>query len=808
MKRSVSWSGIWTVVLLMSIGQRAAYAGEGAIAGTVVDALGARIAGARVTLLRDGRPVRDTSTDALGEFVLGELVEGRYQIEVTATGFETRVTEPLLAVGASRARIEVRLQVGPIAEQVAVTAAAAELPLSQTGAAVTMLDAQTLGTLGHLDVLETMRTVPGAQVVQTGGRGGGTSLFVRGGNSNFNKILVDGLPVNDIGGAFDFADVATTGVESVEVFRGSNSVLFGSDALTGVVNITTRRGRSRIPEGTVLVDGGNLGTSHEELSLGGVVRRVDYFATGSHMRTDNSVPNNGYHNNTFAGRFGLALGAGTTLSGTVRRTATEWGSPNAFDFFGVADDSRQTRDFTYASVVARSQITDHWQTTLRFGVADQQYRSANPAPSGEPFDPFGFGANYLGKTVTVRGGNGYKATGRAILDFGGAYPSVFDASVTRRTFSGESDYHVWQWLDVAGGARVEAERGSAVTGSFTETHRNNYGGFGEARAVVTDHLFVAAGIGIDHNAIFGTEATPRISVAGYLRRPSRTFVADTKVTFNGGSGIKEPSLFQELSSLFALIPFATAERLGVSPIDAERSRSVDVGVEQGLWGGRARIRGAFFHNRFSDLIEFVDRSVLPRLGVPVEAAGATAFGAYVNSQSYRARGLELSGEARVRSVKVAGTYTYLDAIVGQSFSSDALAPAVNPLFPDVAIGAFTPLVGGRPFRRPTNSGSVVASYDDRRLQAAVAAFFAGKQDDSTFLTDAFFGNSLLLPNKDLDAAYQKVDISVGYRVHPRLRWYVIVENAFNESFEAAAGYPALPRTFRTGALITLGGDSR
>jgi len=90
--------------------------------------------------------------------------------------------------------------------------------------------------------------VPGADVVQSGGRGGTTSLFVRGASSDFNKILIDGVPANDIGGDFDFADIATTGIDRVEVLRGSNSVLYGSDAMTGVVSITTRRGRSRIPE--------------------------------------------------------------------------------------------------------------------------------------------------------------------------------------------------------------------------------------------------------------------------------------------------------------------------------------------------------------------------------------------------------------------------------------------------------------------------------------------------------------------------------------------------------------------------------
>ena len=112
--------------------------------------------------------------------------------------------------------------------------------------------------------------MPGVDVVQTGARGGMTSLFVRGGASNFNKVLIDGVPANDIGGAFDFSDLATTGVERVEVLRGSNSVMYGSDALTGVDQHHDHgAGASRVPEATLSLDGGNLGTSRGEASLGG-----------------------------------------------------------------------------------------------------------------------------------------------------------------------------------------------------------------------------------------------------------------------------------------------------------------------------------------------------------------------------------------------------------------------------------------------------------------------------------------------------------------------------------------------------------
>jgi hypothetical protein len=118
-------------------------------------------------------------------------------------------------------------------------------------------------------VLDALRLVPGAQVEQTGARGGQTSMFIRGGNADFNKVLVDGEPVNDIGGGFDFAQMAVTGVDRVEVLRQTNSVMYGSDALAGVVAITTRRGQTRTPEVTLNADGGNLNTGSAGAGIGG-----------------------------------------------------------------------------------------------------------------------------------------------------------------------------------------------------------------------------------------------------------------------------------------------------------------------------------------------------------------------------------------------------------------------------------------------------------------------------------------------------------------------------------------------------------
>ncbi len=776
----------------------------GAVTGTVSDPLGGRVASASVMLVRDGQPAGRATTDEAGEFTIPGVAEGRYQVKAEAGGFEPRTTDPIFVAGSGRTSIDVVLSVGPLAEAVVVSAAATELPASRTGAPITVIDTQILEALNKPDVLEALRLVPGAQIVQTGQRGGTTSMFVRGGNSNFNKILIDGVAANDIGGGFDFGQVATAGVERIEVLRQSNSALYGTDALSGVVNIITRRGRTRVPQADLSADGGNFNTRRASAALGGAVKRFDYFSEYAYFNTDNSTPNNAYRNGTYAGRVGVAIGRGTDLTGTIRRVDTTHGSPNAFDLFGIADDSSQKSAINYASIATESRHTDRWQSTIRFGNTDFRSTFTNPTPTGQAFDPFGFGANYLGRTVTLTGANGYSVTGRAILDFDGTYPSVFRSRTRRRALFADTTYHVGRDFDLSGGGRIEREEGFDDPDADATATRNNGGVFAEARGSVAMRTYVTAGVGFEHNEAFDNAVTPRLSVATYLRNPSASSpVGDTKVSFNVGKGIKAPSVFQEQNALFTLVQ-ATPAAANAFPLGPERSTSIDIGLEQGFWYGRARVRTAYFHNQYDDLIEFLGRTQLTRAGVPAAVAAATQFGAYLNSSSFRAQGVETSFDAAIGPyVRMNASYTYLDAVVTKALSAVA---ATNPSIPGVQIGAFSPLVGQRPFRRPPQSGSVMVSIMRGPGQVTFSGYFSGKRDDSTFLSDGFFGNSLLLPNRDLDPAYQKLDLSASYRVHPRVSLYTSIENILDKDYDASFGFPSLPRAARAGARITLGGN--
>jgi iron complex outermembrane receptor protein/vitamin B12 transporter len=418
--------------------------------------------------------------------------------------------------------------------------------------------------------------------------------------------------------------------------------------------------------------------------------------------------------------------------------------------------------------------------------------------------------------VTIHGANGFTTTGQAILDFGGiSYPVVSGSSSKRDFVYLQSDYSFGPHLAALFGFRYENERGFTLSsGLKTPTGRNNFSYTAQFQGSLGSRVYATAGAGVEDNAIFGVAVTPRVSLAYYLLRPrSDGLLNGTKLRFNYGQGIKEPSIFEESTSLFGLLSqlpngAQLISQFHISPIGAERSRSFDFGVEQLAWNGRAKLNVTFFHNRFTNQVEFVNNTVLPQLGVPPTVAAATAFGATVNSADTRALGAETELEFSFgRGFSARAAYTYLDAVVQRSFSSDNLFPSFNPAFPTIPIGAFSPLVGNRPFRRAPHTGSFFLGYSRPKFTLTLSGYMVGRRDDSTFLSDGFFGNTMLLPNRNLADAYQKIDFGGSYRFNHRVSLYTTVENLASEHYDAAFGFPALPLTFRTGLKLTLGGES-
>jgi vitamin B12 transporter len=815
--RAIMWIVCIFVVSLtiVSLPLAALAAEQGSLRGIVKDPLGAVVVAAKVELLDGTSVLRSTTTDASGSYSFEVQASSRYRVRAIAPTFQATTSQSIYLTKSSRAELDVTLATQTLTQQVSVTATASPTPIAQIGASVTVLTAEDSYRYST-EVQDPLRLVPGLQLTQSGQAGGFTSLSIRGGSSDANKVLVDGVPMNDIGGAVDFAGIATVGIQKIEVLREPNSALYGSDALAGVVSLTTARGATRLPLFTYAGDGGNFSTFHQELTASGVARQFDYYGAFARLDTRNNLPNDAFHNGTYTGNFGWAPNSTNDLRFTVRHLDVSGGQPNSILLFGIPDDAASKAQNTYYSGAWNNQATVKWHNEIRYGGLRLRSQFDDFAATGIP-DPAGSG-NFLGAPITITGANGYSVSGQAIFQFAGVYPNQ-SADITNRDFVyAQTDYRFNDHLLALGGFKYEAERGSTqFTGSpESAISRGNYSYTLQISGDVRNRLYYNVGSGIEDNGLFGLAGTPRASLAYYLVRPSAaSWLSGTKLHASFGKGIKEPNISQQGSSLFDILSSVPngnqlISQYHVGQIGAENSRTYDGGVDQQLWNGRARIGLTYFHNEFTNGIEFVPQAALAQLGVPAANLPAVEFGAYINSEAFRSQGVEFESEYRINNHLFArGGYTYTDAVVQHSFSSDAFCPTCNqnPNFPNIDIGAFSPLVGARPFRVAPHSGYFALNYTQSKFFSSLTGTLVGRRDDSDFLSDANFGTTLLLPNRNLDGAYQRVDLSGGYQVTPRLATYASIQNLLSEHYAQAFGFPSLPFTFRSGIKVNFGGES-
>src|SRR6185437_7505364 len=520
------------------------------------DPLGAVIEDAQVDLLQKQQPVASAKTDGQGNYTLQAPATGRYQLRVSATSFKTTVTDSRYISSYGERKFDVTLSPGALAQEITVTANGTPTPEAQIGSAVTVLNQKQFS--GAINVQQPMRLISGLQIEQTGQMGGTTSLFIRGGNSDSNKVLIDGLPASFVGGFAEFATLPAAGVEQVEVLRSPNSALYGSDALAGVVSLTTARGTTTLPLLTYSADGGNFGTYHQEGSVGGAFRQFDYFSDFSGIYTRGNLPRDAFHNATYAGNFGWTPLANTSLRLTVRHINNSIDLPNAIQLYGIPDSEGQTDNDTYIGLTLENQTTDRWHNLLRYGRVRLNELFTDYAPTGIPADCFGEGMTscFLGNPVTIQGANGFSVSGQAIFQFTGTYPSQTRNTTNRDFIYAQSDYRINRHTVALFGFKYENERGREFSTGFTNfpIHRGNYSYTMQVAGDFFNRFYYTLGSGIENNELFGVKATPRASLAYYLLRPgSSGKFTGTKIRASVGTGIKEPSIGQQSSSLFNLL---------------------------------------------------------------------------------------------------------------------------------------------------------------------------------------------------------------------------------------------------------------
>jgi vitamin B12 transporter len=803
---------LFTVLLLAPLTALAAEGGS--LRGTVTDPLGAVIVSATVELLEGTSVAQQTTTDASGNYTFHLEKAARYQVRAVAPTFQSTTSNAVFVTAAGKAQVDITLATQTLTQRITVTATGTPTPEAQVGAPVSVLTADQYRY--STEVQDPLRLIPGVQVTQTGQVGGTTGLSIRGGNVNANKVLIDGVPADDIGGAVEFANIDAVGIDKVEVLREPNSALYGSDALAGVVSLTTARGSTLLPLLTYSGDGGNFNTFRQVGTLSGTFRQFDYYSAFARTDTRNNLPNDAFHNGTYAGNFGWTPNTANDLRFTVRHVSVAADQPNAILLYGIPDDANVKEHDSYLSAAWNNQTTDKWHNQVRYGGLRLNYNFTDFAATGiyNPEEDV-----YLGAPVNIQGANGYRVSGQAIFQYGASYGSTYPngyLAPSKRDFVyAQSDYRINAHIVALGAFKYEDERGSTLTSGGTPTaiERGNYSYTVQLAGDIGNRLYYTVGSGLEDNGLFGFAATPRASLAYYLFRPTNAgFLSGTKLNFSFGKGIKEPSIYYQSISLYDLLAAAPngselIKQYGVSPIGPETSRTFDGGVDQQLWNGRARVGVTYFHNEFTNGVEFVPQSALLELGLPAASDPAVQFGAAVNSQAFRAQGVEVATEYKIGSHLFArGGYTYLDAVVQRSFSSESL-PSYNPSFPNIPIGAFSPLVGARPFRRAPHSGYFGLSYNRSKWYGSFTGTLVGRRDDSDFLTDAEFGNSLLLPNRNLDGAYQRLELGGGYQFTRSLTAYTDMQNLLSEHYSEAFGFPSLPFTVRAGVKMSFGGES-
>jgi vitamin B12 transporter len=803
-----------------------------AVRGVVTDPAGAKVTGANVALVSNGKVVANTISTADGSFQIMTGTTGRFFLMVSAKSFRQVQTPNFYAGALDNIERNVVLEPEWVRESIVVTATGTPTPQAQTSAATSVLGPLDLDLRD--DLVSDLRLMPGTFVVQSGQMGSVSSLFVRGGDSTSNKVLLDGVYAGDLGGGFDFGPLSTTAIESAEVYRGPNSSLYGADASSGVVNLTTPHGTTSFPSLLFHGDIGNYYTSREELEGAGAYKSLDYLGAFSWLQTSNDLPNDEYHVATTAANLGWQPSGSWQIRATLHYGVDATGVPNTWDFYHVTDRATEKDQDLFLSGAVDNQTTEDFHQSAHYGMTRKREQYHLWSPSGEllTYDIYGDQA-YFGNDVTITGANGYSVSGRAILDFPAfapeTYPEESQIVSNRDQLVYQGDYAFTPHVMATIGFHFEDERGADPDGSMPDVERTNYDYLAAVHGDFKNRFFYTLGGSLERYSLFGTQTSPRAGLSYYVLKPRKGIFSGTRVLFNFGDAVREPALTDQFYSLYNFLESnggqSTVQQLGISPLQAPTTRTYEGGVEQAFFGERLVFRSSFFHNEFGRQIEYIGLNLIPELLpnlTPVQQNDLEqtlqADGAYeqsLNTEAYRALGVETTVEGGIgRSIFLRGGYTYLDAVVQRSFTNDEAStgvpvPTYNGVANGIPIGVDSPLQGARPFRRAPNTGFLTTTYSSKQLTGLFTAAFAGRSDDSDFLGgyDASGGNSLLLPNRNLDFGYAKLDLGGSYQLLNWLGIYVQAENLTNSQHIAPLGYPSLPLTIRGGLKIAWGPGS-
>jgi outer membrane cobalamin receptor len=506
-----------------------------------------------------------------------------------------------------------------------VTATRLPTPGAALTATVTVLDGDALRAEGLTHLGDALRRVPGLAIARTSSFGSQQALFLRGGQSNYVRLLIDGVPMNEPGGVLDLGRITLDDVERIEVVRGPASVLYGSEAVTGVIQVFTRGGRGALRTRSEL-GGSSYGGRRASLgvSAGGAFGR--WSLQGDHHGSDGILPyNNAYRNQGAVATWAAGDGTRGDLRITARYNTSIYRYPTGSDGSVEDRNAERTEHRFVIGLDGGHRWTDRVESRLQLSAMDLLPRTND-------------GADDVGDTL-------------------GFYGFFARATVARRVADARTTVRIGEAQFVTAGAEFsrDTERSRSNSQSEFGDFPSTFSAARETRAVYLQGqgargaLDYTLGARLDDNSEFGTFRTVR---AGFGWRLSRAL----RLRTSAGTAFKAPTFFEN---------FAEGFTLGNPGLRPEMARSADAGIEWTLPGG-ASVRATAFAQRFRDLIQY-------------NGSAAPGEPNYYNVAAANAGGLEFEATLpRIGASQITLGHTWTDTrVVDAGFDVGAEANFVN-----------------------------------------------------------------------------------------------------------------------------------
>jgi outer membrane cobalamin receptor len=726
-----------TIVLPHSLFAQSPASSGATIQGTVSDPEGRILVGAQVNLLQSMLAVAETRSDAQGHYRFGGLRAGTFAVVANSPGFTELSAEIALQDGETNTT-DLHLKLSAVQDKVVVSASLGAALAPQLGSSVTVVSHEDIENQGAQSVYEALRYVPGVALAQAGERGAESSAFIRGGDSDYNLVMIDGIPLDDFGGGFNLSPLPVDGVDEVEVTRGPQSALYGENAVAGVIDLISDQGEGA-PDFTFLSEGGSNQLLRVATSGGGSEAGFNWAYDLARFSDRGPVIDDSYRNQTSLVTLGYSRSPRRRIDihffgdNGADASPGPYGSDPDGLFPGIAASASSLRQDLFGYQVNYTEQFSSWfRQVTTVSASTDNYTSFSAS----------FGDENTYNMRLVANTQSQIAFSPKDLFFAGF---EFDHEQFQDTYNDNAD------------------------GNPFTLPRDTYAFFAEDRWNPGSRWFFTAGLRADNirtatlpldpviPATSITQVDPRISVAYIARQSSGAFLGATRIHGSYGTGISPPNGFELNGNNPKLLP--------------ERNTSFDAGVEQRLMGGKAVLDVTYFYNRFKDQITFVGGTTLSTY-------------TYANLANSRANGIESSLRLRpVRSIEMTLNYTWLNS------SILALNAATEPL---------TPFVVGEPLlRRPRNLAGYDISWRHGRLLLNSNAVIHGADLD----VEPNYGTyacELDLPCLFENKAYVNVGAGFSYELPRGVEIYGHLNNLLDQNYEEALGYPALRLNFVTG----------